>query len=872
MTKVISYANVQIKYNADTTGLKAHRTDLAAMTRLLRSGETEGEKFVRRIEMISRMSASNKKTQEEVAAATKIAADQLLAAARSSGRYLEALRLIETVAPNAAVNTRELANAFKAEQQAAKDAADAAAAKKRLMADYAMDTVAAKREVKARQDAERAAAQQRLDDIRRNQEMEAAIAKEHVKNVIAEQDRAQAEAERIRKQNEQEQLEDIRRRQAEEAVIAKAYVKQVLEEQDKAQAEADRMQKEADKQRLDDIRRRQAEEAVIAKAYVKDVIEEQDRALAQAEQDKKDAEAATLADIRRRQEIEAKIAKQYVDDIIADQDREAAAKRKAQREAQQLTEQAMTTEEKRSAILRKLKADLDKARISQEEYNRAVKATNTIYSQSPAGTGKIGQFAGGFASGLTPFGFGAGALGLAAGAAAAQGIRDSITAYMDMRDALVRLEVVLGSATDAKIKFEQFRQLSTMSSIDAKAITQSALTMAQFGVENEKLLPTMQRLTEISAGNAERLQSLALAFGQVRAAGRLTGQETLQFVNAGFSPLAEISRVTGESMASLRKRMEAGAVSVNEVATSFITATEAGGRFYGMNEKRSEELRGQLAKLSTEYTKFKEAVGSFSEETNIFGFLEDFIETMTEGAKGSKLILQNFKQVGTFGPLELAAFGNKEQQMRGAIDYAMQYATGATAETRKREFEERKAKEEQAKVASMFKLTAANVLQAQSAFSRITGAINDNVSVINNKESGLPFFGKMIKEGAEQVQQYKEQRKREIKAIERSVMTQEELAAAEAKRLGLMVRRGEISMDTAAKALSKQLGDKDTLKTDLPAAVSLGTKEAYELINRAENDIRTRQLQEQRKQVTLQEATNKLLEEIKNKPALGVMK
>ena len=74
-------------------------------------------------------------------------------------------------------------------------------------------------------------------------------------------------------------------------------------------------------------------------------------------------------------------------------------------------------------------------------------------------------------------------------------------------------------------------------------------------------------------GNAERFQRLALAFSQVSAAGKLQGQDLLQMVNAGFNPLQEISKKTGESMLELKERMSDGRISLKEVEEAMKSAT-----------------------------------------------------------------------------------------------------------------------------------------------------------------------------------------------------------------------------------------------------------------------------------------------------------
>jgi len=111
-------------------------------------------------------------------------------------------------------------------------------------------------------------------------------------------------------------------------------------------------------------------------------------------------------------------------------------------------------------------------------------------------------------------------------------------------------------------------------------------------------------------GNSDRFGSLALAFAQTTAAGRLMGQEVLQFVNAGFNPLQQISKKTGESMAQLKKRMEDGAISALEVKQAFKEATSEGGLFFGAIQKGAETTSGKIAKTKDAILGVKIAFGT----------------------------------------------------------------------------------------------------------------------------------------------------------------------------------------------------------------------------------------------------------------------
>lgn len=191
-----------------------------------------------------------------------------------------------------------------------------------------------------------------------------------------------------------------------------------------------------------------------------------------------------------------------------------------------------------------------------------------------------------------------------------------------------QMEVLTGSEQAAKKLIAATIELDQKSALSATQFQDSAKVLLGYGMTVGEVTPTLSKLSEISMGNNEKMQSLTLAFGQVRANGRLMGQEVLQMVNAGFNPLQEISRTTGESMVSLRKRMEDGKVSFEEVARAMETATEKGGRFYGMNEKMAGTTAVKIAKLQTHYQNFLAVIGKEVQPgfNNALDSINQFIE------------------------------------------------------------------------------------------------------------------------------------------------------------------------------------------------------------------------------------------------------
>mgnify|MGYP000949491632 FL=1 len=139
-------------------------------------------------------------------------------------------------------------------------------------------------------------------------------------------------------------------------------------------------------------------------------------------------------------------------------------------------------------------------------------------------------------------------------------------------------------------------------------------TLLSFGMSLEDAKKHLNEIGDISQGDAVKMESLTLAFAQMSSTGKLTGQDLLQMINAGFNPLEEISRKTGKSIGELKEDMAKGAISADMVADAFASATSEGGRFYGAMDAQSKTFSGQLATMQDGVENLKGLLaGGFSE-------------------------------------------------------------------------------------------------------------------------------------------------------------------------------------------------------------------------------------------------------------------
>lgn len=193
-------------------------------------------------------------------------------------------------------------------------------------------------------------------------------------------------------------------------------------------------------------------------------------------------------------------------------------------------------------------------------------------------------------------------------------INQIIRTRAEIQSLEVSFETLLGNKEKAAEMFGALRKFAVETPMMLKDLAGGAQTMLAFNIEAEKVMPMLKSIGDISMGNAQKFNSLTLAFSQMSATGKLMGQDLLQMINAGFNPLSVMSEKTGKSIGDLKKEMEGGKISAEMVSDAFLAATSAGGKFNGMLEKQSHGIAGAQAKLSGAIDDMFNAIGKNSED------------------------------------------------------------------------------------------------------------------------------------------------------------------------------------------------------------------------------------------------------------------
>lgn len=202
------------------------------------------------------------------------------------------------------------------------------------------------------------------------------------------------------------------------------------------------------------------------------------------------------------------------------------------------------------------------------------------------------------------------------------------------------LEAIIQNKDKADRLFAKISQLAVKSPFRFKNIITYTKQLAAYRIETEQLYEWTKKLGDVSAGVGVSMDRLVLAFGQVKAANYLRGQELRQFSEAGINILGELadkfSEVegravsTGEVFEMVSKRM----VSFEDVAEVFNKITSEGGIFYHMQEIQAETLKGKISNLNDAFDLLLNEVG-----TDAQGFLSGIVDSIRFLVDNSSIII-----------------------------------------------------------------------------------------------------------------------------------------------------------------------------------------------------------------------------------------
>lgn len=269
---------------------------------------------------------------------------------------------------------------------------------------------------------------------------------------------------------------------------------------------------------------------------------------------------------------------------------------------------------KNSKEANELKKEIDglNGELKQNEtrLKESTKEVDKFSDEEEEATKKTGKFAEALSKGLkSAFKITMTAIGAVSGAMAGA-LANGVKFNSEIEQLQTSFEVMTGSAEKSREVIDKLKKVGAQTPYELKGLAQTTQTLMQYGLTADEAYNATINLGDIAQGNAEKMQSIALAFGQMSSLGKVTMQDIKQMINAGFNPLQAIAEMTGETMKEVNARYEEGKISVEEVTKAMQYASSENGKYYQSMEKQSKTLAGQVSTLKDN---FDSLTGTLSE-------------------------------------------------------------------------------------------------------------------------------------------------------------------------------------------------------------------------------------------------------------------
>lgn len=224
----------------------------------------------------------------------------------------------------------------------------------------------------------------------------------------------------------------------------------------------------------------------------------------------------------------------------------------------------------------------------------------------------------------------------------------------------IALTSILGDSMKAETIFNRIKDLAVVSPFQFKELASYAKQLSAYSIPYEELYDTTKRLADISAGVGVDMGRIILAYGQVRSAAFLRGQELRQFTEAGIPLVDELAKrftkLTGvvTSAGDVFDKISRKEVSFGMVKDVLWELTDEGGKFYNMQEALAESLAGKWSNLQDAWDVMMADIAEGNS-----GVLSDSLEILTKLMKHwedfAKVFIPIITSYGTYKTVALLA-------------------------------------------------------------------------------------------------------------------------------------------------------------------------------------------------------------------------
>lgn len=137
---------------------------------------------------------------------------------------------------------------------------------------------------------------------------------------------------------------------------------------------------------------------------------------------------------------------------------------------------------------------------------------------------------------------------------------------------------LLGTADAAAAMQKQIREFAMTSPFPRQAFIEGSQQLLAFGVEASKVVPILgavQDAVAAAGGSSQQLQDVIFIMAQIKAAGKITGQDLLQFGQRGINAAELIGSAMGKTGTQIKESITKGTLSADDALDALTKGMDA---------------------------------------------------------------------------------------------------------------------------------------------------------------------------------------------------------------------------------------------------------------------------------------------------------
>ena len=242
-------------------------------------------------------------------------------------------------------------------------------------------------------------------------------------------------------------------------------------------------------------------------------------------------------------------------------------------------------------------------------------------------------------------------------------IAASIKSAAGLEKMRVKFTTLTGSAQAANKHIEELRDFATKTPFQLDQLADSSAVLQSFGTDVGDVQGRLREIGDVAAATGQPIKDLAIIYGQVGAAGKLTGERLLQLQERGVPILSALAEKMNTTKGAVREMITAGKISNDTFQDVFSTLSMEGGMAFGGMEAQSQTFEGKLSTLKDEFANLGVTIGNV--------FLPEgksFLTWLTEVTKGTSEFVE--EGPGWFGSM-IDGWVNKIRKVTGQVPEEM---------------------------------------------------------------------------------------------------------------------------------------------------------------------------------------------------------